>query len=110
MGTVGSRLAAHSSITRGSLVPGLNNGLPRDLAVLEFEHGRAEYFRSIRVGAALRERDPVAVRDSILQLVVHVASAHVFIKRGDRRLTFEFARSARRIFPVNDPHHGIGSI
>src|SRR5690349_1003673 len=63
-----------------SFIPSLDHGLPCYLAGLELDHGRAIDLRSVRVGAALREGEPVAVSDAGLDLVRHGTAANVVME------------------------------
>ena len=55
---------------RGSLVPGLHDRLPGNLAVLEIEGGSAEHLGPVRIGAGLGEGEAVAFGDRGVDLCV----------------------------------------
>src|SRR4029077_17514245 len=59
------------------LVPGLNNGLARDFAALEFAQGHAQHLQPIGVGAGLTECDLAIVGDAGVDVMRHRAAADV---------------------------------
>src|SRR5687768_6932459 len=86
----------------GSLVPGLHDRLPNDLAVPQLEHRKAEYLRAVRVGTGLRERHPVFLGSAEAHLMGHGTAADVVPEIRDRRFAVDFARPAGRIIAVDD--------
>src|SRR5260370_27048333 len=83
-------------------VPGLDDGLVRDLAALEFDHRQAEHLGPIRIGAGLREGQSVALGDAGIHLMGHRPTADIVPESADRRLALDLARLARRIVAVDD--------
>src|SRR5262249_43955788 len=84
----------------GSTVPGLNDGLLRDLSAFEIEHRRAKHLGAVRIGAALGEGQPIACGDSVFDHVGHVATTNVAEIAGDRSLARQPARIARRVVVI----------
>ena len=78
-----------------------------NFSALELDHRRAEHLGSIGIRTALRESETVAYRDTVFDLVGHVASADIFKIGRDRALAFQIAWLARRIVTINDLNDSI---
>jgi hypothetical protein len=89
------------------LVPGLNDRLARNPAVLQLTHGKAQDFHAIRIGAGLAESELAAVDDTCFDAMSHRATADIIPEHPYRVLAFDFSWFARWIVSVDDPQDSV---